>query len=162
MPRNKIAVLPGDGIGPEVIKSALSVLKAVTDDLEFSYFDVGYGNFQKKGSSITDEILEELKNFDAILFGAVSSPPGHVKNYKSPILTIRRDLDLYANIRPVKSYIKKNNLDIIIFRENTEGLYSQNEYMRSKEAVAEKIVTEGKTERLAKLAYEKAAELGRK
>ena len=125
-------------------------------------FEVGYDRFLKKGEAINDEILEKLKKFDAILFGAVASPPSIVKNYRSAILTIRRDLDLYANIRPVKSYIKKNNLDLIIFRENTEGLYSQNEYMRDKEAIAEKIVTEEKTRRLALLAYKKATEMGRK
>jgi len=159
---HKIAVLPGDGIGPEVIGAAVQVLKAVSNNLEFTYFEVGYNRFKRKGEAITDEILEELKKFDAILFGAVSSPPGIVKDYRSAILTIRRDLDLYANIRPIKSYIKKNNLDLIIFRENTEGLYSQKEYMRDREAVAEKIVTEERTERLAKLAYKKVVELGRK
>lgn len=159
---HKIAVIPGDGIGPEVIDAAVQVLKAVSDNLDFTYFEVGYDRFKKKGEAITDEILEELKKFDAILFGAVSSPPGIVKNYRSAILTIRRDLDLYANIRPIKSYIKKNDLDLIIFRENTEGLYSQKEYIRDKEAVAEKIVTEEKTERLAELAYKKATEMGRK
>ena len=159
---HKIAVIPGDGIGPEVIDAAVQVLKAVSNNLDFTYFEVGYDRFKKKGEAINDEILEKLKKFDAILFGAVASPPGIVKNYRSAILTIRRDLDLYANIRPIKSYIKKNNLDLIIFRENTEGLYSQNEYMRDKEAVAEKIVTEEKTKRLAELAYQKATEMGRK
>lgn len=162
MAQYKIAVIPGDGIGPEVTDSAVQILKAVGSDLEFTYFEAGYNRFKEKGEAITDETLEEIKKFDAILFGAVASPPGNVKNYRSTIITIRRDLDLYANIRPIKSYIKKNNLDVIIFRENTEGLYSGREYMRGKEAVAEKIVTEEKTERLARLTYKKAIELGRK
>ena len=162
MAGNKIAVLPGDGIGPEVINSAVSVLKTVASDLAFTYFEVGYNRFQNKGEAITDEILAELKKFDAILFGAVSSPPGDVKNYRSAILTIRRALDLYTNIRPVKSYIKKNNFEVLIFRENTEGLYSQREYMRGEQAVAEKIVTEQKTRRFAELVYKKAIELRRK
>jgi isocitrate dehydrogenase (NAD+) len=160
----KIATIPGDGIGPEVTDSAVKVLKAVSSDLEFTYFEAGYNRFKEKGESITNEILEEIKKFDAILFGAVASPLGDVKNYRSAILTIRRYLDLYANIRPVKSYVKKNNFDVIIFRENTEGLYSEREYMdmRSKEMIAGMVVTEEKSRRIAEIAYRKAVEWGRK
>lgn len=158
----RIAVIPGDGIGPEVVASAISVLKMVTTKLEYLYFEAGYERYKAKGEAITDAMIEELKTFDAILFGAVSSTPGNVKNYRSAILTMRKELDLYANIRPVKSHIKKNNLDMVIFRENTEGLYSRKTYMREKEAVAEKIVTEEKSERIARLAFQKAQEWGRK
>ena len=76
----KIAVLPGDGIGPEVIAAAVQVLKAVSNNLNFTYFEVGHDRFEKKSEAINDEILEKLKKFDAILFGAVASPPGIVKN----------------------------------------------------------------------------------
>lgn len=162
MDRKRIAVLPGDGIGPEVIEPAIQILQVVRNDLDFSYFEVGYQRYLTKGEAITDEILEELKQFDAILFGAVSSPPGDVKNYRSAILTLRRELDLYANIRPAKSLIKKNKLDAIIFRENTEGLYSRREYLRDKEAIAEKVVTEEKSERIARIAFDKTKEWGRK
>ncbi len=157
-----IAVLPGDGIGPEVIDAAVNVLNSVTSELEYVNFEVGYQRFLSKGESITAEIIEELKSFDAILFGAVSSPPGNVKDYRSAILTMRQELDLYANIRPVKSYLKDNKLDTIIFRENTEGLYSRISYMRAEQAVAEKIVTREKSERIAKLAYASARKWGRK
>ncbi|MFH1415948.1 MAG: isocitrate/isopropylmalate dehydrogenase family protein [Elusimicrobiota bacterium] len=158
----KIAVIPGDGVGSDVIEASMTVLKTVTDKLEYSYFEAGYDRFIAKGESITDELLEDLKNYSAILFGAVGSPSGVVKNYRSAVLTMRRHLDLYANIRPVKSYIKDNKPDVVIFRENTEGLYIQKEYMRGEEAVSEKVVTEAKTRRIAKAAYSKAREWGRK
>jgi isopropylmalate/isohomocitrate dehydrogenase-like protein len=160
--KKKIAVLPGDGIGPEVVGAAVNVLTALTDNLDYAYLEVGYERFKAKGEAINDAILEQLKDFDAILFGAVSSPPGNVKNYKSAILSMRQGLDLYANIRPVKSYIKNNSLDTIIFRENTEGLYSRVSYMRDDQAVAEKIITRHKSERIARLAYESARNWGRK
>ena len=162
MSKHKIAVLPGDGVGPEVIDAAVKVLTSVCDNVDMTFFEVGYGRYQKHGAAITDEIVEEVKKFDAILFGAGTSPPETVKNYKSVVITLRRSLDLYTNIRPMKSYIKQNGLDVVIFRENTEGLYTKRDFIRGDEAVAEKIVTAKKSERHAQLAFERADLLGRK
>jgi len=114
MKKNKIAVIPGDGVGPDVIDATIKVLREVSPDLEYKYFEAGYTRYQKKGEAITDEILAELQEHGAILFGAVASPPGDVKNYRSSILTMRQGFDLFANIRPVKSYIKDNGLDVVI------------------------------------------------
>jgi isocitrate dehydrogenase (NAD+) len=158
---NKIAVLPGDGVGPEVVSAAVEILKAVDPTLSFTKFQVGYGRYKEKGASITDEVIEDVKKFDAILFGSVGAPIGFVENYRSTILELRSKLDLYANIRPAKSYLKDNGLDLIIFRENTEGLYSRKEHMRGHEAVAEKIVTEAGSMRIADLAFKWALNHGR-
>ncbi|MBN1411844.1 MAG: isocitrate/isopropylmalate dehydrogenase family protein [Spirochaetales bacterium] len=158
MSGKKIAVIPGDGIGPEVIDAAVQVLKAVCSDLYFQNFEAGYECLKKNGYAITGDMTAEISKFDAVLFGANTTPPDlrNYKGYKSPILTLRRDLGLFANIRPVKSIFKNTGLDLLIFRENTEDLYVQREFMRGGEAVAEKIITEKSSRRIAELAYKQA------
>ena len=120
----KITLIPGDGIGPEVMKALLHVLEAV--DLEFDYAEAlaGHECFKNTGTTIPDETVRLARHADATLFGAVTTVPGQ----KSAIITLRKALDLYANLRPVKSYTGSNGLltdvDLVIVRENTEGLYS--------------------------------------
>src|SRR5208337_2296714 len=95
----KVAVVEGDGIGHEVIPVALEVLKLFRPDLEFVQVDVGYDRFERVGEAIGEEDISLLKGSDAILFGAVTTPasPG----YRSVVVRIRKELDLFANVRPV-------------------------------------------------------------
>lgn len=144
MPR--IAVVEGDGIGQEVIPVAQQILAAVRPDLEFFPVEVGYGRWERTGEAITSADIGTLKEADAILFGAVTTPPD--PNYRSVVVRMRKDLDLYANVRPVKG----NAADIVIVRENTEGLYSMVEEVGPDRATTLRIITRKGSERIARFA----------
>ena len=98
-----ILVVPGDGIGREVIPAAIEVLRATGLPFEFTPAEAGWECFQRHGASLPDETLAAARAADAVLFGAVSSPSHPVAGYRSPIVGLRRALDLYANIRPVRT-----------------------------------------------------------
>ncbi|MGB7570800.1 MAG: isocitrate/isopropylmalate dehydrogenase family protein [Methanothrix sp.] len=145
----RIAVIPGDGIGPEVVQSALEVLDAVGAHFEPVPVEIGLARWKKTGLAMSDEDLETIRQCDCILFGAISTPPD--SNYRSVLLRIRKELDLFANIRPFRS----NDLDFIIVRENTEGLYSGLEEVGRDESRTLRVVTRRGSERIA----EKACDL---
>ncbi len=123
----KICVLPGDGIGPEVTRCAVSVLKAATNQLEFVEGSIGQKAFEERGTYLPRETLDLIRSCDSTLFGAVTTPPS--ADYVSPVLQFRKELDLYANVRPVKTIARSplGSIDVVIVRENTEGMYTQNE-----------------------------------
>lgn len=152
----KITLIPGDGIGPEVMSALLHVLEAV--DLEFDYTEAyaGHECFKSTGTTIPDESIRVARNGDATLFGAVTTVPGQ----KSAIITLRKALDLYANLRPVKSYIGSqgllNDVDLVIVRENTEGLYSGIEEYTQEGATALRVVTKKASQRICRFAFEHA------
>jgi methanogen homoisocitrate dehydrogenase len=157
----KLALIPGDGIGPEVCEALIHILEVV--DLEFDYTMVQAGNacYQETGNTIPDETISAVKKTDATLFGAVTTVPGH----KSAIITLRKELDLFANLRPVKSYpgvnCLFNDLDMLIVRENTEGLYSGMEEYTYDGATALRVVTRSASERICRFAFKYAEENGR-
>jgi homoisocitrate dehydrogenase len=161
----KLAVIPGDGIGREVIPVAVEVLRAVLPGLETIDADAGWDCFQRTGASVPQQTLETIRDCGAGLFGAVSSPSGGVEGYQSAVLTMRQELDLYANIRPVRSWpviSPRDDVDMIIVRENTEGLYSRIERMEGDRAVAERVITRRASVRIARRAVELAGHLGRR
>ena len=139
----KIAVLPGDGIGPEIIEESLKVVESVSEkiDIKFDYkfCDVGAIAIDKYNNPLPDETLKICKESDAVLFGAIGHPkfdnnPNLKIRPEQGLLKLRKELGLYANLRPVKSYkellslspLKKNiieNVDMLIVRELTGGLY---------------------------------------
>ncbi|TRX95110.1 hypothetical protein FHL15_004195 [Xylaria flabelliformis] len=129
----RIALIPGDGIGREVIPAGRRILEALPPSLglkfEFTRLDAGYELFQAAGTSFPDRSIDVLRHeCDGALFGAVSSPTRAVKGYSSPIVHIRKKLDLYANVRPVKTVATDANpIDMVIVRENTEDLYVKEE-----------------------------------
>lgn len=164
----KILVIPGDGIGPEVISVAKKVLESLALDIEFSEAEAGLACFEKHGTSLPEVTIEACKQVDAILFGAVTTPP-HIENYKSAILGLRQALDLYANVRPTRSMGLKTRfetnapIDMILVRENTEGLYSGIERMEGLDhAVTERHITRKGSERILKYAFELAQSRGKK
>jgi 3-isopropylmalate dehydrogenase len=134
----KIAVMGGDGTGPEVIAEGLKVLKAVSSKFgmkfDFTDFDFGGERYKRTGETLPDPAIEDLKTFDAIYLGAIGHPdvaPGILE--KGILLKLRFALDQYINLRPVKLYenvwtpIKDkgpNEIDFVVVRENTEGLYT--------------------------------------
>ena len=147
----KIAVIPGDGIGPEVVQSALEVLETAGAVFEPVHLEIGLSRWKKTGLAMSDEDMDTIKDCDCILFGAITSPID--PNYRSVLLRIRRELDLYANIRPFRS----RDLDFIIVRENTEGLYSGLEELGQDESRTIRIVTRRGSERIAEKACDLAA-----
>lgn len=156
----RICVLPGDGIGPEVIEQAMRVLKALPLEFEFVYGDIGYGCYEKTGESLPEATIKKVKNSDATLFGSVTTPL-NLPNYSSPILRLRQHFDLYVNLRPCKSIpnpISRKNINLIIVRENTEGLYSRSERLENNgnTAITERIITRKGSERIIRYAFELA------
>ncbi|KAI5966809.1 LYS12 [Candida pseudojiufengensis] len=161
----KIGLIPGDGIGREVIPAGQKVLENLPSsynlDFEFVNLDAGFELFKKTGTALPEETVEILKNeCDGALFGAVSSPTTKVEGYSSPIVALRKKLGLYANVRPVKSVKGIGRpVDMVIVRENTEDLYVKEEKTYEAEdgtkvAEAIKRITETASKRIAKMAYE--------
>jgi methanogen homoisocitrate dehydrogenase len=149
----KLAVIEGDGIGKEVIPAAVKVLDALELDVEKVPVELGYARWEKTGRAITDEDIEILKGCDCILFGAVTTPPD--PNYKSVLLTIRKELDMYANIRPIRplpgvqGILGRSNFNFVIVRENTEGLYSGIEEIGENASYTKRVVTREGSRRIA-------------
>jgi methanogen homoisocitrate dehydrogenase len=158
----KLAVIEGDGIGKEVIPAAVEVLDALGLDVEKVPVELGYGKWEKTGQAITDDDLEVLKECDCILFGAITTPPD--PNYKSVLLTIRKELDMYANIRPIRplptirGILDRSNFNFVIVRENTEGLYSGIEEIGQDTSWTKRVITRKGSERIARYACKLAKE----
>lgn len=156
MPR--ICLLPGDGIGPEVIASARRALEALLPSIEFTAAAIGLGAYERFGTPLPDETLLAIQEANAALLGAVTTPP-NIPGYFSPIVRMRQSLDLYANLRPCRSIEHPRSvqgIDFMMFRENTEGMYSGIE--RTEEggdrAITERVITRKASERIVRKAFE--------
>jgi methanogen homoisocitrate dehydrogenase len=147
----KIAVVDGDGIGHEVIPPARDLLAMLRPDFEFFEVEAGYGKWQRTGQAVSDDDITALKSADAILFGAITTPPA--RDYRSVIVRIRKELDLYANVRPVRG----SRVDLIVVRENTEGLYSGVEKIEQDSACTVRCITRRGSERISRYACTLAA-----
>ena len=146
MTKYRIAWLPGDGIGNDVMKAAKIVLDELKLDADYIPGDVGWEFWEKEGNSLPDRTIKILKETDCCLFGAITSKPkdeaekelapelkgkGYV--YSSPIVRLRQEFELHTNLRPCKAYKGnplnyRDDIDLVVFRENTEGLYSGVEF----------------------------------
>lgn len=160
----QLCTIPGDGIGSEVIPAALQVLHAIAPDIEIVAAQAGWSTFQQTGTALPDTTLTAAQQADAVLFGAVASPSHPVEGYRSPIVALRRALDLYANIRPVQGQgpAMQNGeaqpIDLVVVRENTEGLYAGRERLEDDgtTAIAERVITRRSSERIVQRAFELA------
>ncbi len=160
-----ICLIPGDGVGREVIPAAAEVLAGLSLGLEFVEADAGFEYFQRSGDAIPDNTLAAVESAGVALFGATSSPSTKVEGYRSPILAMRKAFDLYANLRPVHSLpgpFSRPNVDLLIVRENTEGLYAGRERREGDTAIAERVITVRGSERIARVAFAKAEIRSRK
>ncbi|MEM3440214.1 MAG: isocitrate/isopropylmalate dehydrogenase family protein [Candidatus Bathyarchaeia archaeon] len=146
MARYKIAKLPGDGIGRDVMEAADIVLEALQLDAEYIEGDIGWEFWKREGDALPDRTIELLKETDCALLGAITSKPreeaereldpalrGRGYSYVSPVVKMRQILNLHTNMRPCKAYPGnplnyRDGIDIVIFRENTECLYSGVEF----------------------------------
>lgn len=171
-----ILVIPGDGIGREVIPAAVAVLRATGLPLEFHEAEAGWECFEQHGTALPDETLHAARHADAVLFGAVASPSHAVPGYRSPIVALRRELGLYANIRPVVGstiddrrqtmaqsqftivHRPSSIVNMVVVRENTEDLYVGRERLEDDgaTAIAERVITRRACERIARVAFELA------
>ncbi|MBN1371114.1 MAG: isocitrate/isopropylmalate dehydrogenase family protein [Anaerolineaceae bacterium] len=164
MSARRICLLPGDGIGPEVIGAARRALEALPVQFEWSEGEIGFGAYQRCGSPLPEATLEKVRAAEATLFGAVTTPPD-LPGYFSPILRLRKTFDLYANLRPIRSIpnpVSRQGIDMVIVRENTEGLYSGVERVEEDgaRAVTERVITRRGSQRIARAAFELARKRG--
>ncbi|RKP08899.1 hypothetical protein THASP1DRAFT_15003 [Thamnocephalis sphaerospora] len=163
-----IGLIPADGIGKEVIPAARRVLEALPEGapkFNFVHLDAGFELFQKTGVALPEETVERLRaECDGALFGAVSSPSHRVAGYSSPIVALRKKLDLYANVRPVASARGQKDgkpVDMLIIRENTECLYIKQERIETtpsgeKIAWADRRISEHASRRIGRMAFRMA------
>ena len=155
----KICLINGDGVGKEVIPAAAEVLAALGLGIEFAEAYAGFEHFKQCGDAIPDATLADVERCGVALFGATSSPSTKVDGYRSPILAMRKAFDLYANLRPVRSLpgkFSRLHLDLLIVRENTEGLYAGRERLEGDTAIAERVITRKGSTRIVKKAFEHA------
>ena len=150
-----IAVIPGDGIGREVMDACIKVLNSLDIEFNFTYGEAGDECLEKNGEALPNETIELAKNADACLFGAAGETAADV------IVRLRQELNLFANLRPVKSYPNTNalfdNLDFMIVRENTEGMYIAKEEDYTEEgAIARRIITRKAEKRIIDYAFQYA------
>lgn len=149
----RLCVIPGDGIGREVVPVAVEVLERLLPGLQVEEADAGWDCFQRCGASVPEATFDSLRNCTAGLFGAVSSPSHRVEGYRSAILTLRQALALNLNLRPVRSLpvvSPRAGIDLMVLRENSEGLYSGREHWQAEGiAIAERVISRVACERLA-------------
>ncbi len=157
----RIALVPGDGVGREVVPAAQEVLIAAGVQADFVELDAGFATFERTGNALSSATLAAARACDGALFGATSSPSTRTPGYASPILTLRQELDLYANIRPALSMpvaASHAGVDFVIVRENTECLYVKREREEDggRRVVAERVITQRASARITELACELA------
>lgn len=155
----KISVIPGDGIGKEVMEATLHVLEAIDVEFDYTFADAGDEHLEKTGVALPQETVDIVRASEACLFGAAGESAADV------IVKMRQELDLYVNLRPVKSYPGTkclfDNLDFVIVRENTEGLYIGLENETEDGATATRVITRKASERICRFAFDYAKKTGR-
>ncbi len=160
-----VTLIPGDGTGPEVTDSVKEVIEALGVDIEWEVAEAGETVMEEEGTPLPDSVLESIKRNKVGLKGPLTTPVG--AGFRSVNVALRKELDLYANVRPSLSLpgidLPYKDIDLIIFRENTEDLYAGVEHMVGEDAAESiKIITRKGTERLCRLAFEQSKEMGRK
>lgn len=167
MSKRTIALIPGDGIGPEITAAVLRVLEATGFEADWVYLDAGLGAVAKGKAAMPEDTLDEIRRIGIALKGPTTTPigGGHV----SANVALRKALDLYANVRPaktlpgVKGHFADTRIDVIIVRENTEDLYAGIEFMPHPDmAQAIKVITRPGCKRLCEFAFDMARKQGRK
>ncbi len=165
MSKHKITLIPGDGIGPEIIAATVRIIEASGVDIEWETHIIGAQALEKYGTTLPEPTIESIRQNKIALKGPLTTPVG--KGFTSVNVGLRKALDLYANIRPVKALpnvpCKYPELDLVIVRENTEDLYAGLEHVVVPGVVESiKIITEKASTRIAKYAFEYAVANNRK
>ncbi|WP_138268085.1 isocitrate/isopropylmalate dehydrogenase family protein [Anaerofustis stercorihominis] len=159
-----VTLIYGDGIGKEVMASAVEVIKATGAEINFEEEIAGLEAVEKYGEPLPKKVIDSIKKNKVALKGPVTTPVG--KGFRSVNVTLRKELNLYANVRPVKTYEGLKNryedIDLVIIRENTEGLYAGIEKEIEGGAETTRLITKKASERIAKYAFELARRENRK
>ncbi len=160
-----VTLIPGDGIGPDLTDSVKEVIGALDVDIEWEIAEAGETVMDKEGTPLPESVLESIRRNKVAIKGPLTTPVG--TGFRSVNVALRKELDLYANVRPALSLpgieLPYKNIDIIIYRENTEDLYAGVEHMVGKHAAESiKIITREGTERICRMAFERSREQGRK
>lgn len=163
--KHRITLIPGDGIGPEVTKPALKIIKGAGVDVEWETCLAGAEALKKHGTTIPKQLLDSFERNKIALKGPVTTPVG--EGFASVNVELRQSFNLYANLRPIKNLpgvpARYQNVDLIVVRENTEGLYSGIEHEVVPGVMESlKIITETASTRIAKFAFNYARANGRK
>ena len=162
--KRKITLIPGDGIGLEIMHAATEIIDAATDIIEWEEVIAGFTAYEKCGDLLPKETIESIERNKIVLKGPITTPVG--KGFRSINVQLRQLFNLYSNVRPIKSYegidSLYKDLDLVIVRENSEDLYKGIEYMAT-EDVAEsiKVITRGASERIADFAFKLAVKENR-
>ena len=175
MSKYHIAVLPGDGVGKDVMDAAKIVLDTIDLDAEYTMGDIGWEFWKKEGNALPDRTLSLLKDTDCCLFGAITSKPNEdaqkelspeLRNkglvYTSAIVRLRQEFNLHTNIRPCKAYPGnplnyRDDIDLVVFRENTEDLYAGVEFRPLPKQVFDALMTHKKMKRFAQIPLDEIA-----
>ncbi len=162
-----VTLIPGDGIGPEVVEAAVQVIEASGAHLEWQRASAGAGAVPLHGTPIPNETLEAIRRTHLALKGPLATPIG--EGFRSVNVALRKEFDLYANVRPARSFdgveTRYSGVDIVVVRENTQGLYSGVEhYIDDERSAAESIsiITRKGSERIVEYAFQFAKSRGRR
>ena len=163
--KHKITLIPGDGIGPEIVAATVRVIEATGVEIDWETQILGSQALEKFGNTLPESSIEAMRRNKVSLKGPIMTPVG--KGFTSVNVGLRRALDLYANVRPVKALpdvpCRYPELDLVIVRENTEGLYSGIEHFVIPGVVESlRVITEKASTRIAKYAFQFARDHGRK
>lgn len=171
----RIAVLPGDGVGKEVIEAAMIVLDKMALDADYLEGEIGWEYWAQEGNPLPDRTIQLLKTTDVCLFGAITSKPKEDAlkeirpdlrdkgySYFSPIVRLRQEFDLYTNLRPCKAYTGnplnyRDDIDLVIFRENTEGMYAGVEFHPLPESIRDGLLIHPKMKKFKDTPLEEIA-----
>lgn len=161
----KVTLIPGDGSGPEVIAAAKRVVEATGVAIEWEQAEAGAAMIEKYGTPLPDETIESIRRNGVALKGPVTTPVG--TGFRSVNVAMRKIFDLYANVRPAKTYpgviTRFENIDLVVVRENTEDLYAGIEHMVGEDAAESiKLITKKGCERIIRYAFDFAVREGRK
>ena len=161
----KVTLIPGDGSGPEVIAAAKRVVEATGVAIEWEQAEAGAAMIDKYGTPLPDETIESIRRNGVALKGPVTTPVG--TGFRSVNVAMRKIFDLYANVRPAKTYpgviTRFENIDLVVVRENTEDLYAGIEHMVGEDAAESiKLITRKGCERIIRYAFDFAVREGRK
>ncbi len=166
MNQKNIAVIRGDGIGPSIVDAAVEILEHVGCGFEYEYVDAGLTALENSGSLLPEQTLDAISRTGLVLKGPLTTPVG--EGFTSVNVGLRQKFQLYANVRPVKSFVgtqaRYDDIDIITVRENTEGMYSgrgQTVSADGRVAEALSVVTREGSERILQFAFELARREGR-
>jgi isocitrate dehydrogenase (NAD+) len=161
----RVTLIPGDGIGPELADATRRVLDAAGVELDWEVVEAGEASIAREGTPLPESVLDSIRRNGIALKGPVTTPVG--SGFRSVNVALRQSLNLYANLRPARSIQgvpgRYENIDLVVVRENTEDLYAGIEHMVGKDAAESiKIITRAASERIARFAFDYAVANGRK